>query len=561
MFITVGVIVALILYGVFVFVISRRAEKSMESGAADSEFLVAGRSVGSIALLGTVCLSIWSALAFFGYGAGLYRAGVGYFAGAVGAFFVGLYAPTVMYRLWLLGKKYHYCTPGDFFQHRYQSDFLRVFIAVLLVICTIPYIAVQIAGVANGVVTTTEGKIGFWLIVAVLCVYMVFHVLKGGNKAVVGTDTFAGFVGLGIAILTAIVLIASVPGAGSLRAATETIQKTHPEMFTMSGSYATISGFLGLAISAGMSIIVWPHIFVRSYMAKSEQVFKMMGVVFPLCELIAFGCFMIQGIWAGRAAFPGLTGAATDAVIPQMALQYAPPLITILLVVGVFAFGLSTADSQLVVASSLIDDDILKKKASVKNKQILLIVLLLLILIVVKFRPPFLVTYAYSFCAPGFAQLMPALFGGLYWKRSTKEGAIMGTVSGVMAVVFTLFIKNPLPWLQPILWGLIIGTVLFVVGSLATKPSEEAVAAVHKPLEDFFASRNTVGHKVCMVFTVIIFVQLIILSPKLPGTILFGWCPLPVFNWIAGAVELSILGYFYGKNRLFEPDGSVKDFV
>jgi hypothetical protein len=155
---------------------------------------------------------------------------------------------------------------------------------------------------------------------------------------------------------------------------------------------------------------------------------------------------------------------------------------------------------------------------------------------------------------------MPAMFGGLYWKRSTKEGAIASTVAGVLAVAFTLFVKNPVPWLQPILWGLIIGTVLFVAVSLATKPDEEAVAAVHKPLEDFFASRNTVGHKVCMVFAVLIFVQLIILSPKLPGTILFGWCPLPVFNWIAGAVELSILGYFYGKNRLFEPDGSMKAF-
>ncbi|MDR1786185.1 MAG: sodium:solute symporter family protein [Spirochaetaceae bacterium] len=561
MFITVGVIIALVLYGVFVFGISRKAEKAMAGKEQSTEFLVAGRNVGPIALLGTVCLSIWSALAFFGYGAGLYRAGIGYYAGAVGAFFVGLYAPTVMYRLWLLGKKYHYCTPGDFFQHRYNSPFLRVFIAIVLAICTIPYIAVQISGVANGIVVTTQGRIGFWIAVIVLCVYMWVHVMKGGNKAVVGTDVFAGFAGVGIAILTTIVLVSLVPGAGSLTKATKTISETHPEMFKMSGSYATISGFLGLAISAGMSIIAWPHIFVRSYMAKGERVFKMMGIAFPICELVAFGCFMLQGIWAGRAAYPDLTGAATDNIIPQMAQQYAPAIFAILLVVGVFAFGLSTADSQFVVLSSLIDDDIIKKKASVRNKQIIFVILLALILVVVKFRPPFLVTYAYSFCAPGFAQLMPAMFGGLYWKRSTKEGAIAGTVVGVAAVMFTLFIKNPIPWLQPILWGLILGTILFVCVSLATKPDAEAVEAIHKPLDDFFKSRNTLGHKVCMFFSVVIFIQLILVSPKLPGIILFGWCPLPVFNWICGAVELAVLGYFYGKNRLFEADGNTKQFA
>ncbi|MEI3519423.1 MAG: hypothetical protein V8R14_08880 [Clostridia bacterium] len=111
MFITIGVIIAIVLYGVFIFWISHKAG---DATGSHHDFAVAG-NVGSIALLGTMCLSIWSALAFFGYGAGLYRDGIGYFAGAVGAFFVGIYAPTIMYRLWLLGKKYNYVSPGDLF--------------------------------------------------------------------------------------------------------------------------------------------------------------------------------------------------------------------------------------------------------------------------------------------------------------------------------------------------------------------------------------------------------------------------------------------------------------
>ena len=509
-------------------------------------------------------LSLRSALAFFGYGAGLYRDGIGYFAGAVGAFFVGIYAPTIMYRLWLLGKKYNYVSPGDYFIHRYESKFLKHLISIICIVCIIPYISVQVTGVANGIVTTTQGKIGFWLVVAVLTVYIVLHVLKGGNKAVVGTDTFAGFVGVGIAILTTIVLIVAIPG--DLVSAAKDIVKTNPEVLQMTGPYATFSGFLALAISAGMSIIAWPHIFVRSYMAKDEKVFKTMGVAFPILELVAFGCFLLQGIYAGRVAYPNLEGAESDIVIPMMALNYAPAILAILLVIGVFAFGLSTADSQLVVASTIIDHDMIGDRAKkdgasgVKITQISIGILMLLVLIVVKFRPAFLVTYAYGFCGPGFAQLMPAMIGGLYWKRATKAGAISGTLAGALAVLFTLFIYNPLPSIQPILWGLGINTLLYIVVSLCTKPVEKAVKEINEPLSAFFATRNTAGHKVLLVLIVLVFIQLIVLSPYMPATILFGWCPAGLFNYICGAIELAVIGYFFCKNRLYEKDGSKKEF-
>jgi SSS family solute:Na+ symporter len=556
---TIGIIFAIILYGVFVVVISSRASKKTQG---DSEqYLVAGRAVGPIALLGTTCLSIWSALAFYGYGAGLYRGGIGYYGGAVGAFFVGIYASTIMYRLWLLGKKYNYLTPGDFFYHRYKSNFYRLLVSFVSVICIIPYIAVQIAGVANGVTTTTSGAIGFWVIAAVLSVYILFHVIGGGNKSVVGTDTLAGFVGIGIAILTSIILIANI--SGSLRNSTETILKTNPQVFEMSGVYNNFIGFFGLAMSAGMSIIAWPHISVRSYMAKSEDVFKVMGTAFPLLELLAFGMFAIQGIWAGRVAYPDLTGAASDNVIPMMALNYAPTILGILLVVGVFAFGMSTADSQLVVASSIINNDIIpakKEKKGLKNTQIWLFVLMALVLVVVKFRPPFLVTYAYGFCAPGFAQLMPAMFGGVYWRRSTTQGAIAGTIGGCLAVVITLFIHNPIPNVHCILWGLLVNTVLFIAVSLYTKADPKAAEEIHDELDAFFSTRNNTAHKVLLVLVAIIFVQAIVVSPYLPGTILFGWCPAPAFNFILSAFELAVVGHFLGKNRLYEADGSKKEF-
>jgi SSS family solute:Na+ symporter len=552
----IAILGALLLYGVFMFYVSAKGSKKTHGDT--TEYFVAGRSVGAIALLGTMCLSIWSALAFFGYSAGLYRQGIGYFVGPVGAFFVGIYASTIQHRLWLLGKKYNYITPGDFFQHRYNSRSFTLLSAAICVVFIIPYIALQIIGVANGINVVSSGKIAFWLVVAILTFYIVFHVLKGGSNSIVNTDTLAGFAGIGITIITSIVLIKSVLGNGGLAYATKTILETSPDILKSTGTYSTWYGMLGLALTAGMSIIAWPHIFVRSYMAKSEKVFKVMAVAFPLLELLAFSMFALQGIWVGHVAYPGLTGAATDTIVPMMALNFAPPILGVLLVVGVFAFGMSTADSQLVVATSVIQKDIQRSKgndeSTLKQTRIWLIAMMAVILVVVKFRPALLVDYAYKFSAPGFAQLMPAMFGGIYWRKATKEGAITGTVVGLLAVLGTLFVINPIPSVHPIIWGLTLNTILFIAVSLATKTDERASDEIHDYFDKIFKKQNNKEHNVIMLFVVLAFIQMLS-TPYMPNPILFGWIPFQAFNFVILAFEISTIGYFMAKNRFKATEG------
>ena len=561
--VTIGVIIALIVYGIFVAVISSKAGKSTTTSA---DYLVAGRNVGTVTLIATVCLSIWSALVFYGVAGATYREGIGYMAGVPGASFAfSLMAPTLMYRLWLLGKQYGYTTPGDFFVHRYHSPALKKLIAVICTVCIVPYISVQVSGVANGIVTTTEGTIGFWVVAAILVVYMYAHVLSGGNKAVVGTDLFAAIVGLSIVLITTITFVVRIPG-NFTNAANQIALEGSP-VLTMFGQYSRWLPYVGLSMAAGTSAIVWPHIFVRSYMAKEEKVFRVMGVAFPIMQFICLFCFMVQGIYVGHTAYPGLEGAVSDNIVPMMALEYLPAILTICLVIGVFAFGLSTADSQLVVASSLITHDLLRKegeeeKNTKKNNAVWLTIIMVFVLLTVYFRPPFLVTYAYSFCTPGFAQLMPAMIGGLFWKRGTKEGAIAGTLGGMLTVLFVLFVKNPWSELHPILWGLLVNVVLYVVVSLMTKQDEKAVREIHEPLSKFFESRNNNLQKVLLALFAVVYVQAHVIGVYLPNDhLLFGWCPPTVLNYFLVCVEFSILSFFYGKNRLYEADGSKKDFA
>lgn len=558
------VIIGLAIYGLIVFYLSARDQKKITAANSSAEFAVAGRNAGAVALLCSVCLSAWSALSFYGYSASLYRDGIGYFSGIVGGYFIGLYAPSFMYRLWLLGKKQGLMSPGDYYMSRYGSRGYVAIVSVISIVCLVPYISVQLTGIASGIVTTTSGKISFWLIVGLTSAYMVFHVLKGGNKAVISSGAFAALVGLTICLCTTICLLSV---SGGMKAGTQNIIAAgrYDTILTCSGPYSTWWGFLGLAVAAGMSVFAWPHIFAKSYMASSEKFFSVMATAFPLVELFAFGCFSIWGIWAGWSLYPGLT-TGTDDIVPMMALNYAPAFLAVLLVIGVFAFGLSTADSQIVVATTIIERDIVgnysKAELGSKFRVAVLLILTVCTLFVVKFRPEFLVTYAYSFCAPGFCQTVPALIGGLYWRKGTTKGAVAGTLSGMVAVIVTLFIYNPIPSVHCILWGLGINSVVYILVSLCTSnmaQTQKSVDEVMDFFEEHFRNRNGKTHNVLMALIALIFVQGIILTPYLPNPILFGWIPLQALNMVLCALETSVVGYFYARNRLYEPDGSVKE--
>ena len=127
--IAIGCIALIVAYGVVLLIISNRDSKFAKGNAEN--FYVGGRGVSFIPMLGTLLMSLMSVLVIIGYPAGMYRNGIGYYSGIVGVMMAaGLYLP-ICYRLWLLGKKYHYVTPTDFFYHRFRSKPFALLLSIL----------------------------------------------------------------------------------------------------------------------------------------------------------------------------------------------------------------------------------------------------------------------------------------------------------------------------------------------------------------------------------------------------------------------------------------------
>ncbi len=74
-------------------------------------------------------------------------------------------------------------------------------------------------------------------------------------------------------------------------------------------------------------------------------------------------------------------------------------------------------------------------------------------------------------------QFAPIVYGALYWKRSSKAGAIAGLVAGVGINTYYQVIVGTSPLdINPGIWGLAANLVIFVAVSLLTKPSDQGIA-------------------------------------------------------------------------------------
>ena len=472
------------IYGIFMIVQGLKSYKKVES---TETFYNADRGVNTFMLVCSTAVSVFSGLAFYGWPSSSYRQGAGYISG-MGAFCVGLEFCVIGYRLWLLGKEYGFTTPTDFLRNRYYSEGYGLFCVILMAGFCIPYVALQLITIGDGMNVSTKGFVPYLVAVAFSCLIICFHVFGGGMKAVAWMDTFNFLLGVGTLWVLIIVLVARNFDGGMV-AVFNTI-KDDPVSYANLGAPGAlgvfkIPGIINQALTASIATIVWPHIYSRCYIAKSKKNFEVMAWGLPLGYLMVFTGLILIGIYIA----PALLGSAydrADAIVPYLATNFAPPIISAIAMLCLFAFAISTGESMLLAGTAMITKDwfaryryVLKNKPIndkelVKMTRIAVIVMMIGMLIIVYFKPAAIVDYAYKLSSPFFGMVMPATIGGLFWKKGTKEGAWTGTVAGCIVVTIMTFFwkKQPLGF-SAFSWGLFINALLYIFVSLATKVPEE----------------------------------------------------------------------------------------
>ena len=162
-----------------------------------------------------------------------------------------------------------------------------------------------------------------------------------------------------------------------------------------------------------------------------------------------------------------------------------PSFIAGIFLCAILAAAMSTADSQLLVASSAFSQDvfkgIIKKDASEKtvlNVSRITVFIIAAIACVLSVDPESSIFSLVSYAWAGFgATFGPIILLALFWRGTTRNGAIAGLISGGITVVTWHNLKGGIFNIYEILPGFIVCLIFTVVFSLLQKNKDPEMLA------------------------------------------------------------------------------------
>ena len=487
-----AVVLPLLVIGIYMFIplyIGARAG-DQELGTPE-DFFIQSRNMSSVAVFFTVMATWMSAFAFLGSSASFYLKGPVYWTTIGWDFLFGILFYVVGKRVWFLGKKNGYLTAADFFRHQYNSKKLADLVAVIMLVFTLPYLQIQLAGGAYLIQVASNGLIPWEIGGLLFLIVIIIYVWAGGLRAVAWADIFYGVLIMFGLASSGLFLVNKVGGMNTLFLQ---LQETSPEILTLPGPTGKDGALLWLSmfIIVPTGALMGPHLWTRMYAAKNPHIFNLMPLLLGLVSII--NVFPMLTGYAGILLEPGIDNP--DTILPVLLYRHAPYVFMSLVMVGGAAAAMSTSNSQIHSISSVYTIDIhqqhINKKLS--NKRLLLVGRMAIVVfsvfsyIMLIYVPGLLINIG-LIAMSGTAQIMVPLMGALFWRRSTAQGAIAGLLTA-MAVLTTSIVMVRMNIAIEVVYAgilaLVVNAMVFYFVSKATPSREEKrLQLLKKHLQEF----------------------------------------------------------------------------
>ena len=398
-----------------------------------------------------------------------------------------------------------------------SSPVLKIVCAVIFLISFTVYVASAFSAgtsVFVAVLPQLEGKESLAMII--FAVIILLYTFLGGYKAVCWTDFFQGI--LMLCALLAVPIAMKATGAFDpqyTEAFADGVTAFNTNPFTADWR-EIVSG-----LAWGFGYFGMPHILVRFMSIKKSSMIKKASTVAIIWVVLTLGAAILISYFGRTYLLEGgeslaatlLPAGAQQKVFIKVVLDIFPAFIAGILLAAIVAASMSTADSQLLVASSSFTSDIYKpiiRKNKASDKETLWIGrVVVLIIAVIAFVIAYsglggknewagnimsMVENAWGLFGASFG---PVVILSLFWKRFNYPGAVAGIVGGALVdilwlVLFTDTVMAPVVFdtgVYEILPGFVAGAIVAVVVTLLTKaPSQEVCAiydkAVDKAIDD-----------------------------------------------------------------------------
>ena len=461
------------------------------AGGEAEDYFLAGRSIGPVVFLLSLFGTNMTAFSILGASGHAFANGIvtyGLMASSsalvipIGIFAIGT-------RLWALGKRHGFMTPVQMFRDRWECGHIGTVIFVVQAVLLVPYIVIAVMGGGATLRAVSNGAVPFWLGGAVVSSVIMGYVFFGGMRGTAWVNTFQTILFLSFGAI-AVVVIAD--GMGGVSNAMESLLASPATAPLLTRERVSPLYFLSYTFIP-LSSLAFPHIGIFCLTAKRLSHFRRTVVLYPICMLAIWLPSVFLGVAANAAtdlpaiqskvearaalaaAGPDLTPvrraelrakASGDDVILRLVEGYAPLWLAALLGAAVMA-AVMASDSQILALSTMFTEDVFAyyggqarfgPHVQVQTGRIFVILLTVVAYSIAMSAPQSIFDIASQYAFAGYAALSPLLVAALFWKNSTRWGALAvalwtaATVAGIAVLQST--VPAPPPGTAVTVWGL-----------------------------------------------------------------------------------------------------------
>lgn len=399
-------------------------------------------------------------------------------------------------RIRLYSHKINAVTIPEFFAKRFHDNakVLSLIAALIIIIFFVPYTASGFS--ACGKLFSSLFGVDYQIAMIISAVVIVLYTTLGGFSAASTTDLIQSIV---MTVALFVVVGFGVSQAGGVHAVLENASQL-PAYFSLTSTGDGAGGttpYGGLTIVStlawGLGYFGMPHILLRfmaiedSKKLKTSRRIASVWVVISMAVAIFIGTVGVGMIGAG-VLDGGFDGERVIIEISKLLSTYGifPALAAGVILSGILAATMSTADSQLLAASSSASQDIFisffKVKLSQKKAMLIArasVVLISVIGVIIALDENSSIFRVVSFAWAGFgAAFGPLVLFSLFWKRTNKAGAVAGMVTGGAMVFIWKYViakLSPVLNIYELLPAFILSSLAIVAVSLLTKAPDKSI--------------------------------------------------------------------------------------
>ena len=435
--------------------------------SSTSEFYLGGRTLGPYVTAMSAEASDMSSYLLMGipglaYLSGMAHAGWTIAGLAIGTYFNWLFTAQRLRRYTHITDSF---TFPQFLSHRFheEKNVLAAIGAVVIVIFFVPYTASGFA--ACGKLFHSLFGVDYMIAMIVSALVIVGYTILGGFRAVTTTDLIQSVV-MSIALVA--VLAYGIGVAGGWGAVVEnarslsgylTMAASHDAAAGTAASYSLLD--IVSTMAWGLGYFGMPHILLRFMAIEDEKKLVLSRRIASVWVVIAMTASIVIGVvglgMTKAGALEFLSGSSSETLIVRIASLIAQhgvlaAVLAGLILAGILAATMSTADSQMLAAASSVSQNILQEFGHMKltEKQSLFAARLTIICVsvvgVVLARDPDSSVFGIvSFAWAGFGGAFGAVvLCALFWKRCNWQGALAGMLCGGLMVFVWKYLISPL---------------------------------------------------------------------------------------------------------------------